>query len=639
MSRFERALALSVLALAGLSIALVAAVIIFRGRKTNSIELPGFTVEVVYPGATASEIEQKIAAPIEQQLNGVEHLRRLRSRSWGDGSYFLDVALDRGVDLNVAQILIQNRVALALPVLPAQVQGLGVTVRKRPDGLVMIIGVRSSDSSFDDTSLGFFTNIYVKGELARLPGVADVVILGKQDLAMRIWLDPQMLIFRKLSAAEVARALERQTAEASSATQAGPGDHPQLPADAPGTSAWRAQLEETVIKTDPDGSVVRLRDVARKLDFGVGPRGFASFDGKPVVALAVYLLPKARPSDVSAAVETKLADLRHELFPPGLDAVVGFDLSQPAKQKTSGYLLLDLDLPEGTSPERAADCLRLCQEFLQTRPEVGNVLVLSEQPFDRDRNQPCLVVSLNAPDGAAVDRARLTRDIRAGLVTPAGPAAAIGVRDLAAPDQFQQLGYPIEFAVCGPDHIRAHELAKQLVERMSQDRRLTGVRSAAPTSPHVSVEIDRAKAEALGLPYADVSTAVQTVSGFVQAAGTIQLFGRIVPVIVHIEPMQQTHPDALNQIRVRNNNGEMIPLRAVATVRSNAEPKSLERVDLFAARSITAEPATGLSLAECRFLCEHLAAEVLPSRQPGDYRLVWLREMPAARAPAASRAP
>ena len=84
--------------------------------------------------------------------------------------------------------------------------------------------------------------------------------------------------------------------------------------------------------------------------------------------------------------------------------------------------------------------------------------------------------------------------------------------------------------------------------------------SAPPTSPHVSVEIDRAKAEALGLPYADVSTAVQTVLGFVQAAGTIQLFGRIVPVIVQIEPMQQTHPDALNQLRVRNNNGEMIPL-------------------------------------------------------------------------------
>ena len=191
MSRFERALAESFCAcrpehcLGRRSHRLSGAEDQFRN------ELPGITVEVVYPGATASEVEQTIAAPIEQQLNGVEHLRRLRSRSWGDGSYFLDVALDRGVDLNVAQILIQNRVAAALPVLPAQVQGLGVIVRKRSVGLVMIIGVRSSDSSFDDTSLGFFTNIYVKDELAACPAspmwsfsanrISDAHLVGPAD--------------------------------------------------------------------------------------------------------------------------------------------------------------------------------------------------------------------------------------------------------------------------------------------------------------------------------------------------------------------------------------------------------------------------------------------------------------------------
>ncbi len=467
MSRFAKALALSAMALAVLAIALVA-VFAFLRWTTSADELPGFSVEVNYPEATVSEVEQTIAVPIEQQLAGVAHLRRLRSRSWGDGSYFLEIALDRGVDLNVAQALIQERMASALAALPAQVQRQGVIVRKRSAGLLMIVGVRLTDGRNDDKFLGNYANIVLKGELARVPGVAAVVILGKQDLTLRISLDPEKLKARKLSAVDVAHALERQTAETSSAEETGPGDHPQLPADGPGKPAWRRQLEEAAIKTNPDDSVVRLRDVAQEFDLGVAPRGFASFDGQPVVALAVYPMPGARSSEVNAAVEAKIAELRNELLPPGVDAVVGFDLSQRATQNMSGNLLLDVDLPEDTPPERAASAL---ERFVQ------------------------------------------------------------------------------------------------------------------------------------------------------------------------IDPIQQTHPDALDQLRVPNNKSGMVPLREVITVRSNAEPKSLERVDLSPARSVTAEPATGLSLGECRFICEHLAAEVLPSRQPGDYRLVWLHEMPAARAPAASRPP
>jgi multidrug efflux pump subunit AcrB len=641
MSRPGRAIAFAAAVLAGLAVAglaFVAGIIILGRQWARTDEFPRFAVQAVWAGATASEVEQTIAAPIEQQLSGVEHLRRLRSRSRDDGSYFLEVAVEPGVDLNIAQVLVQNRVALAVPILPVQVQDLGVTIRKASPGLLMIICLRSPDARFDDAELGMYANIKVRDELARLPGVSDVVIVGKQDFAMHIWLDPEKLAFRELGPVDVSRALDRQIPKASSAEQAGSDGKTQLSPEAPDSLTSPEQLEAMVIKADAEGSFVRLRDVARKLEFGPGRAGFASLDGKPVAALAVYLLGGARPEDVSATVEARLAELRRR-SPKSLDAVLGFDASQRPTDTTSGYLLIDVDLPESTSIERTAEILGRCERFLQKHLDVRSVLALSEQPFDRDRGQPCLVVCLKPRNAAAVDRERLTRDLRAGLDTAAEHAAAFVVRDLSAPDQFQRLGYPIEFAVCGPDRLRVQELANQLLERMSQDRGLTGLRRGSRSSLRVSVEIDRAKVAALGLAYTDVTAAVGRVSGFAQAAGTIHLHERTWPLLVEIEPISRTNEDTLNQLRVRNSKGKMVPLRAVTTIRSNAEPKSLERVDLFPAVSITAQPAGGLSLAECRFICERLAAEVLSSQQSTEYRLVWLREMPAARAPAVAQRP
>jgi multidrug efflux pump len=193
MSRRGRAIAFAAAVLAGLTVAglaFVAGIIVLARKGARTDEFPRFAVEAVWAGATASEVEQTIAAPIEQQLSGVEHLRRLRSRSRDDGSYFLEVAVEPGVDLNIAQVLVQNHVALAVPILPIQVQNLGVTIRKASPGLFMIICLRSPDVRSDDAELGMYANIKVRDELARLPGVSDVVIVGKQDLAMHVWLDP-----------------------------------------------------------------------------------------------------------------------------------------------------------------------------------------------------------------------------------------------------------------------------------------------------------------------------------------------------------------------------------------------------------------------------------------------------------------
>jgi multidrug efflux pump subunit AcrB len=619
-------------ALAVLSLA--AGVIVFLRWSAGVDEPPTLSVEAAFPGATASAVEQTVAAPIEQQINGVEHLRHLRSRCGRDGSYRLEVSFAAGTDLNLAQVLVQNRVALALPVLPAEIQRLGVTVRKQSSDPIMLVGLVSPDARFDATYLGTFATVQLKDELARLPGVAEVAVIGGRELAVHIHLDPDKLAARALTFADVMRALEQQDVKANAGQPAGPDGAPDRMPDAPGGLMQPEQLQAIVIKAD-GGREVRLSDVAT-LELGAGPTGFARLDGRDAAVLAVYPIAPTRPGDVGAVVQDRLAELRQR-FPDGVDAFTGFDLWRKPTAEAPGYLVLDVNPPDGTSADRTARLLYRFEQTLRGLPGVRNVLTLPEQPFDRDRDQPCLVVGFGPGANGPADRERLIREIRTGLIA-AVPAATIRLRDPSGAGRSRRFGYPIEFAICGPDRARVQELAGQLVARLSQDRRLTDVWAGPRPTPAVSVEIDRAKAASLGVDPADISAMLRAALGHAQA-GRIERFGRSWSVQVELNAGRLTNDDALDRLQVRTDKGQIVPLRAVAALRRADEPARLERLDLLTAVSITAGPAEGLTLAGARSLCERLAAEVLPNQRPAEYRLIWPGEMPAAQAPAGPEPP
>jgi RND family efflux transporter MFP subunit len=611
---------------------LAAGLIVFPGRGATADEPPALTVEALYPGATASVVEQTIATPIEQYVSGVEHLRQLRSRSGRDGSYTLDVFFAAGTDLNLAQILVQNRVNVALPNLPAETRKLGVTVKKRSPGLVMIIALLSPDARFDSRYLSAYATINVKDDLARLPGVAEVAVLGGQQLAARIRLDPEKLAARNLTAAEVTRALEQQSVE----TTAGSSGAFHLTPSARGGLTQPDQLETIVIKADADGHVVRLRDVASSLEIGAGQTGFASLDGKPVAMLGIDPLSHAPRQDVCAAVHARLKELRPR-FPEGVEAFAGFDFARPAAAESPAYLLFDVNPPEGASAERTGKRLSHCERLLLQTPGVRHVLALADQPFDRRRAQPCVVACLEPVNGAPADRERLVREIRTRFTTDL-PEAFIRIRDLSGAAQSPRFGYPIEFALAGPDRSRVQELSSQLLERLSQDQRVTDLWSGPRPTPTMSADIDRAKAATLGLSVSDISASLQTVLGSTHA-GNINGFGRTWPVWVQVDSPVPPDADAWNRLMVRGDKGQMVPLGAVATLRRENQPVYLERINLFPAVSITASPAGNLSLAEARFVCEHLAADVLPKQRPAEYSLVWWSAMPAAQPPATPEPP
>src|SRR5262245_18617065 len=183
------------------------------------ISPPTVQVTARYPGANARVVADTVAAPIEQQVNGVEHMLYMSSQSNNDGSYTLDVTFVLGTDVNMAQVLVQNRVAIAEPSLPDTVRAIGVTTKKRSPDILMAISLTSEDNPetgrpyYDALYLSNYATIQLKDALARLEGVGDVVVLGAQDYSMRLWLDPNKLQSRNLTAGDVIRVLREQNVQ------------------------------------------------------------------------------------------------------------------------------------------------------------------------------------------------------------------------------------------------------------------------------------------------------------------------------------------------------------------------------------------------------------------------------------------
>src|SRR4051794_21729096 len=194
---------------------------------------PSVNVSISYPGASAQVVADTVAAPIEQQVTGVPGMLYMSSQMGNDGSYSLSVTFDVGVDLNTALVMVQNRVALAMPLLPSPVQKQGITIRKKTPDNLMIVNLISPDGRYDDIYLSNYALINLKDEILRVDGVSDVNIMGERDYSIRTWLNPQKLASRNMTASDVANAIRSQNLEVAGGQvgqpPAGPNQSTQLP--------------------------------------------------------------------------------------------------------------------------------------------------------------------------------------------------------------------------------------------------------------------------------------------------------------------------------------------------------------------------------------------------------------------------
>ncbi len=278
-------------------------------------------INATYPGASAQVVSETVATPIEQEVNGVENMLYMVSQATADGNLQLTATFALGTNLDTAQVLVQNRLAVAQPRLPEEVQRLGVTVRKNSPDLMMVIHLYSPDSSRDQLYISNYATLQVKDVLARLNGVGDVKVFGARDYAMRIWLDPDRVQARNLTAGEVVAALQAQNVQvAAGVLNQPPTVHPgafQLNVETLGRLSEPRQFANIVVKTDTDGRVTRVRDIAR-VELGAQDYSTNSYlDQRTAVALLIFQQPGTNALATADGLKRAMTELS-QAFPTGL---------------------------------------------------------------------------------------------------------------------------------------------------------------------------------------------------------------------------------------------------------------------------------------------------------------------------------
>ncbi|WP_165075004.1 efflux RND transporter permease subunit [Paludisphaera rhizosphaerae] len=289
---------------------------------------PTVMVTCQYPGANAQVVADTVAAPIEQKVNGVDEMMYMSSQSTNDGNYTLTVTFKQGIDLNLAQVLVQNRVALATPMLPDVIKATGVTVRKRSPDILLSIGIYSPNGRYDQLYLSNYALMHVREELARVPGISDVNVLGTRNYSMRIWLDPDKLAIRGLNAGDVVAALREQNMQVAAGSvgrlPSDSGQSTQFTIDTLGRMNEVDQFGAVIVRRTGDGRLVRIRDLgeiemgARSLDID------SEINGMPVANMAIFMLPDSNALETADVVRAKIEELKKD-FPEGVDYMIRYD--------------------------------------------------------------------------------------------------------------------------------------------------------------------------------------------------------------------------------------------------------------------------------------------------------------------------
>lgn len=288
---------------------------------------PSVSVQASYPGANPKVIAETVAAPLEEQINGVEDMLYMFSQSTSDGSMNLTVTFKIGTDPDKAQQLVQNRVNQTLPRLPAIVRQFGVTTLKSSADLTMVVHILSPNDRYDMLYLGNYATLNVKDSLSRIPGVGQVQIFGGSDYAMRIWLDPEKIAARNLLASDIVNAIQEQNIEVAAGIIGGApstGLDLQLNINAHGRLQSEEEFENIIVKIGDDNGVIRLKDVARIELGGTQYSLHSLLDNKQATALGIFQAPGSNTIQVSNAIRETMESLKKD-FPEGIDYQIIYD--------------------------------------------------------------------------------------------------------------------------------------------------------------------------------------------------------------------------------------------------------------------------------------------------------------------------
>jgi len=302
---------------------------------------PSVRVETTYQGASAETVEQSVATPIEQQLNGVDNMIYMKSLNTSDGRMLLDVSFQVGMDLDTANVLTQNRVSQASSRLPQEVNQQGVTVKKLNPSILLVLSLYSPNGTYDSLFLNNYATINVRDALLRISGVAQADLYGGAEYGMRVWLKPDKLAKLGLTPADVISAIKEQNIQAPAgqigAAPSPPGQEFTYTVRAPGKLSTPEQFEDILIRTTETGAQVRIRDIGRVDLGGENYKSFARLDGKAAGVIAVYLLPGANQLQAAEGIYHLMEEMKHS-FPDDLDYKITYDTTPAVEASIEGIL-------------------------------------------------------------------------------------------------------------------------------------------------------------------------------------------------------------------------------------------------------------------------------------------------------------
>jgi multidrug efflux pump len=330
--------------------AAVLSIIIFVGGLISIFKLPiseypdvvppSVVVRAQYPGANPKIIAETVAAPLEEQINGVENMLYMSSQNTSDGALALTVTFKIGTNVEQAETQVQNRVQRALPRLPEEVRQIGVTTVKSSPNLTMVVHLQSPDGRYDDLYLRNYAVLNVKDQLARINGMGEVQLFGSGDYAMRVWLDPQKVAARNLTAGDVVASIREQNVQVAAGVI---GQGPAKDADFQLTVNTQGRLQSVeefgniIVKTNADGAVTLLKDVAR-LEMGSNSYALRSLlNNKSAVAIPIFEAPNANALQLSSDVRAKMAELSKD-FPEGVEYSIVYDPTQFVRESIDSVI-------------------------------------------------------------------------------------------------------------------------------------------------------------------------------------------------------------------------------------------------------------------------------------------------------------
>jgi multidrug efflux pump len=289
---------------------------------------PTVVVRATFPGANPKVIGETVASPLEQAITGVEGMLYMSSQGTADGKMTLTLTFALGTDLDKAQVQVQNRVTRTMPTLPTEVQRLGVTVDKASPDLTMVVHLTSPDDRYDMLYLSNYAALNIKDELARLDGIGDVQLFGLGNYSLRVWLDPNKVASRNLTAADVVNAIREQNRQVAAGSLGAPpsdaGNSFQLSINTQGRLVTEEEFENIIIRAGENGEITRLKDIAR-IELGSSQYALRSLlNNKPAVAIPVFQRPGSNAIEISDAVRARMAELKQS-FPQGVDYEIVYD--------------------------------------------------------------------------------------------------------------------------------------------------------------------------------------------------------------------------------------------------------------------------------------------------------------------------